>query len=169
MEATKYASIPTLYNGVKFRSRLEARWACLFDMLSWQWVYEPFDAGGYIPDFLIRFSNPLVVEVKPIFEENDFRWGTTAKRMRDSGIQGEILVVGARVMSSVKDDYCSIGFGLSGMGKMHFCMTQGCGDFTPFDRCLCDQSHRDLSQCAYNHLDSKWKMAGNVVQWKGNQ
>lgn len=43
---------PTLYKGVRFRSRLEARWAVFFDSLGLRWLYEPkTDAVGYMPDF----------------------------------------------------------------------------------------------------------------------
>lgn len=66
----KFASIPTLYNGIQFRSRLEAKWAAFFDALDWQWSYEPFDLDGWIPDFSINAARaPLgevLVEVKPI-------------------------------------------------------------------------------------------------------
>ena len=34
-------SIETEYNGILFRSRLEARWAILFDALELKYVYEP--------------------------------------------------------------------------------------------------------------------------------
>ena len=58
-------AIETTYNGVTFRSRLEARWAVLFDVIGWSWTYEPFDVRGYIPDFLINGERPMLVEVKP--------------------------------------------------------------------------------------------------------
>jgi hypothetical protein len=57
--------IETWYAGTQFRSRLEARWACLFDQLGLEWEYEPFDAAGYIPDFVLPGGRPLLVEVKP--------------------------------------------------------------------------------------------------------
>lgn len=57
--------IPTLYAGVEFRSRAEARWAAFFDIVRWPWIYEPFDEDGYIPDFILNFpSASLLVEVK---------------------------------------------------------------------------------------------------------
>lgn len=58
-------AIETHYAGSRFRSRLEARWAAAFDLLGWRWVYEPFDADGYIPDFAVTGDHPLLVEVKP--------------------------------------------------------------------------------------------------------
>lgn len=57
--------IATTYAGTRFRSRLEARWACTFDQLGWQWEYEPFDHDGWIPDFLIVGGRELLIEVKP--------------------------------------------------------------------------------------------------------
>lgn len=48
-------SIPTTYNGIKFRSKLEANWAKWFDEYSIKWSYESegFDVNGiwYLPDF----------------------------------------------------------------------------------------------------------------------
>jgi hypothetical protein len=52
--AVRIANIPTTYNGVQFRSRLEAKWAAFFDLLGWRWHYEPLDLDGWIPDFLIE-------------------------------------------------------------------------------------------------------------------
>jgi hypothetical protein len=60
--------IETAYCGVRFRSRLEARWAAMFDELGWRWEYEPIDLSGHIPDFVLRFpAGPVLVEVKPEF------------------------------------------------------------------------------------------------------
>lgn len=35
----RHASIPTTYKRINFRSRLEARYAVLFDQLGWRWDY----------------------------------------------------------------------------------------------------------------------------------
>lgn len=57
--------IPTIYKGIRFRSRLEARWAAFFDLLKWDWAYESVDCNGWIPDFSIKTNDlPLLVEVK---------------------------------------------------------------------------------------------------------
>lgn len=52
-------SIETEYNGYRFRSRLEARWAVFFDALHVPYEYEPegFDLGDgtyYLPDFRLK-------------------------------------------------------------------------------------------------------------------
>jgi hypothetical protein len=65
--------IPTRYSDTQFRSRLEARWASFFDFVGWDWVYEPFDADGYIPDFLINGTRPFLVEVGPVATLNEYR------------------------------------------------------------------------------------------------
>jgi len=62
-------AIETEYKEILFRSRLEARWAILFDALNLEWVYEPdcfllSNNQKYTPDFYIpKFK--LYVEVKP--------------------------------------------------------------------------------------------------------
>lgn len=47
----------TIYNGYRFRSRLEARWAYFFDLMDIKYEYEPqdFDIDGtrYLPDFYL--------------------------------------------------------------------------------------------------------------------
>ena len=58
-------AIPTHYNGINFRSRLEAKWARFFDLLGWKWDYEPVDFDGYIPDFYLHGDRPCFVEIKP--------------------------------------------------------------------------------------------------------
>lgn len=58
-----FAAIPTMYAGVQFRSRLEARWAAFFDLWGARWDYEPIDLSGWIPDFIV--DRCLLVEVKP--------------------------------------------------------------------------------------------------------
>lgn len=70
--------IETHYNGYRFRSRLEARWAVFFDALGVKYEYEPegFQKNGlcYLPDFRVQChgyrgecnigSRPLYIEVK---------------------------------------------------------------------------------------------------------
>ena len=59
---------PTTYNGIKMRSRLEARVAAWFDSLGIEWLYEPCafasPEGQYLPDFYIDAGRPIYVEVK---------------------------------------------------------------------------------------------------------
>lgn len=61
-------AIETVYNGYRFRSRLEARWAVFFDAAGIKYEYEPegFTDGDlcYLPDFYLPDHN-VYVEVKP--------------------------------------------------------------------------------------------------------
>lgn len=69
---SKVHAIPTVYNGIEFRSRLEAKWAAMFDQLGWSWEYEPVDFKGYIPDFYIDFGlEEFFIEIKPAMRSAD--------------------------------------------------------------------------------------------------
>jgi hypothetical protein len=92
----KIAAFPTLYNGRKFRSRLEARWAAFFDLLNWRFEYEPADLGVWSPDFLLLSDltpRGILVEVKPITE---FKSHVAQKMMSacQKGISTKLLLVG---------------------------------------------------------------------------
>lgn len=61
-------AIETVYNGYRFRSRLEARWAVFFDTLGIKYEYEKEgytlpDSSNYLPDFYLP-SMDLFVEIK---------------------------------------------------------------------------------------------------------
>ena len=61
--------IETFYNGYRFRSRLEARWAVFFDSAFIEYQYEPEgyvlgDGSCYLPDFYLPLFH-LYVEIKP--------------------------------------------------------------------------------------------------------
>lgn len=68
-------AIQTQYKGYRFRSRLEARYAVLFDSLGMRWSYEPegFELGDgkrYLPDFWIEIPGKegwgYWIEIKPV-------------------------------------------------------------------------------------------------------
>lgn len=76
--------IETVYNGYRFRSRLEARWAVFFDAMGIEYEYEPEgyvlpDGSKYLPDFrLLNVRHrgydewePVYVEVKGIISPYD--------------------------------------------------------------------------------------------------
>ena len=67
--------IETVYNGYRFRSRLEARWAVFFDAAGIEYEYEPqgyvFDDGTkYLPDFFLPDFN-IYCEIKACRELDD--------------------------------------------------------------------------------------------------
>jgi hypothetical protein len=71
MPPARIPAIPTTYNGVNFRSRLESRWAAFFDLVGWRWSYEPLDLPGRIPDFVMHFVDPTIIECKPAFSVSE--------------------------------------------------------------------------------------------------
>lgn len=69
---------PTVYKGIRMRSRLEATYAAFLDRSEDPWVYEPCcfasEAGQYLPDFRIDDLRPgtgepsrWYIEVKPAY------------------------------------------------------------------------------------------------------
>lgn len=92
--------IPTIFRGIEYRSRLEARWAAMFHQLGWQYEYEPFDGNGYIPDFLVHDGNflsdrALLIEVKPAVTNDDYQkpWSKINNGLHGHW-DGDVLLVG---------------------------------------------------------------------------
>jgi hypothetical protein len=123
-------AIPTVFAGVQFRSRLEARWAAFFELLKWPWDYEPIDLAGYIPDFLIRAPVPFIVEVKGHTEEVA---GALAKIER-SRWEGDALVVtdnlfdaGTQTCWPGEQSRNALGVGTTAYGEAFFLCCRECG------------------------------------------
>ncbi len=185
-------AIPTKYVGVQFRSRLEARWAAFFDFMGWSWDYEPLDLKGYIPDFVLNFKHPLLVEVKPLtgapgrWDEDDNGFDAL-KKIRDSGWNGEGLLVGASLHIHSRAE------GVVQRGEPCNCGLLFDSDPTyQTDNCIMYSAPFGLSHCCGGPVDclgmyvcrrcgfydgnnlllasevvlSRWREAGNVVQWK---
>lgn len=93
-------AITTIYDGIEYRSRLEARWAAFMRNIGWDIVYEPFDGDGYIPDFLVMGDRPLLVEVKPAVTAKEYEAPVSKA---ESGLREhwrhDILIVGASPIS----------------------------------------------------------------------
>lgn len=68
MENKEIKAIETVYNGYRFRSRLEARWAVFFDALGIPYEYEKegfvLPSGRYLPDFYLP-EHRCWIEIKP--------------------------------------------------------------------------------------------------------
>lgn len=108
MGAPAIKAIPTNYNGVRFRSRLEAKWAAFFDRCNWRWSYEVNDFDGYIPDFLLHFRIPVFVEVKPLQWDDSESDAEILQEVRTkfahSGVRGELLTLGSFVLTCEDND-----------------------------------------------------------------
>ena len=64
-----------IYNGIQFRTRLEAVWAAFFDLAGWQWSPNPVSIEDWKPDFKVTFecghsecngSHTLLISVLPV-------------------------------------------------------------------------------------------------------
>jgi hypothetical protein len=71
-----------IYNGLRFRTQLEARWAAFFDLAGWEWRVNPAPVGNWSPDFRVTFpcghsecggSHTLLVAVLPISQIGSFK------------------------------------------------------------------------------------------------
>ena len=68
-------AIETFYDGYRFRSRLEARWAVFFKAVGIPYLYEPegfilSNRDYYLPDFYLPWFN-LYVDIKPEYEGDE--------------------------------------------------------------------------------------------------
>lgn len=170
-------AIPTKYAGVQFRSRLEARWAAMFDLLGWRWEYEPIDLDGYIPDFIVRGS--LLVEVKPIVEWPCPIAGCTGcddvdraghddalAKIMASGWTGDALLVGATTANRVGHMLLT-GHEHPWRTGLVFCVS--CR--VVFPAVLLEDRKWVVSEHSSHRLESfrpevYWREAGNRVQWR---
>jgi hypothetical protein len=104
--------IVTLYAGVRFRSRLEARYAAWFDAVGIGWEYEPAldqaeEGGlrGWLPDFVLDLaSGPALAECKPALRVDDFQPAMT--KAEASGVTGSVLLLGARWLKTTGSPLC---------------------------------------------------------------
>ncbi len=175
-----FHSIPTTYRGINFRSRLEAKYAAIFDQLGWTWEYEPVDLKGWIPDFVIKGRKPIYVEIKPVWDHDEVeRVGSeivTALNLRSEDAKAEALICGAHLPEN--------NFGVPALGWLwdswdnswspsHVFKLEGgghdiCSDVGSYGGRITgihDGDHHLHLGAA--DLRSMWVEAGNIVQWRG--
>lgn len=169
-------AIPTTYRGVRFRSRIEARWAAMFDLVQWKWDYEPIDLAGYIPDFVLQMGErQMVAEIKSDTSLAELR--SYAPKIVMSGWEHEFLVLGARlfddgVIGAIGDDHaaCFIGEIETDHAVVFRCLS--CGGLSVRSeslswRCRLCGIHDGNSHVGHaERLSELWAEAGNRVQWR---
>jgi hypothetical protein len=144
----KVRAHPTEYAGVRFRSRLEARWAAFFALAGWEWSYEPVDMEGWTPDFWVRFAcghsecrggHELYVEVKPFRLLTEFEGHPV---WRDIGLA-----------ETAYQAPHPAAFGLD-PSVSYWQMAHGAGG-----------GEEDVGRWVVE-ADQLWKKAGNLTQWR---
>jgi hypothetical protein len=151
-------AIPTTYNGVNYRSLLEARYACWFDLVGLPVQYEPEAWPGYIPDFLFSghpgdrerlYSTDdsaalphILFEIKGALELFD------PAKIRRAGYSGAIVCLDGR-----GPEHAHVPGGA-------LCMADSGGGF--------ELSWPDAAAAiGIDNMGRAWHEAGNRVQWKG--
>lgn len=167
----QYAAIPTEYNGVRFRSRLEARWAATFDLLNWQWEYEPFDLPGWIPDFSIeinRTRKPLLVDVKPIDGSRVPRdLQIKIEQATGAPLPTELRPAGAKppVPGVWQEWEDGLPYTLCVIGKSPMTIPHNAGEWCGIGW-VYQQGWLGGYRLREPGLNSAWREAGNIVQWR---
>lgn len=187
-----FAAIPTMYAGVQFRSRLEARWAAFFDLAGWRWEYEPFDLEGYIPDFrvqvlsgLLRIDDWVLAEVKgyeiPFMRAARGEHGRQTSARRIAALEEPY----AKLFKCWRDDEHKGMIALLGNSPLvapmlhyedderwigEYCERTLTSPYTSLGESHWYQDDDyDLRRTLPSDIDRMWKTAGNKVQWKGVQ
>ncbi len=172
-------AIPTMYNGLQFRSRLEARWAAMFDVCGFRYDYEPTDFSGYIPDFRI---DRTYIEIKPTMvfpEEAAIKMNATVPMSSSTHAQETFIFsecpspmenmpfarrIGWSVFEGTTEDDAEIVILVSAIfGKTNY-------KFLKFNPICPAFREGDLNGVVIDdgcRLDRSWREACNRTQWRG--
>jgi hypothetical protein len=176
--------IATEYGGRRFRSRLEARWACFFDLLKWPFEYEPIDLAGYVPDYILPFKRGSVLaEVKPATDRSELE--ENGRKVTRGGWRGDFMIVGARIFTpegsnrqrtmgllSLWDRESNDGWYAADDAIIIRCkacrLISLCHSSAGWFCLLCgaDDHRVHFADLDYREVDSLWAQAGNMVQWQ---
>ena len=132
------ASIPTTFNGVDYRSRLEAKWASFFYLCGWNYTYEPENFVGWFPDFLIvgDEGNRIWIEVKPISlggygEHPTEITDVMEKATTHKGMMDELLLLGDGPVVKGRNNDSQIGW----LNEIFICREDPSCPFSPNNSC----------------------------------
>lgn len=147
----------------------------MFDLLGWQWEYEPLDLDGYIPDFVLEHT--LLVEVKPLlWRGQEPSADDVLSKITATSWSGPIALVGA-VLRKKKSDLNPAVLGIG----MHAVADQRWLDFITGRIGWSDNSISHYGEIGWGWSDPSgfhgkcvtrtddatdlWREAGNLVQW----
>ena len=103
--------IETQYNGFRFRSRLEARWAVFFDVIGLKYEYEMegYDMEGtrYLPDFYIpSLDRWFEIKAKPLNDYEMKKCEEFCYRKDNENIKFSVLIGSPEIIKI--DDFVGI-------------------------------------------------------------
>ena len=156
-------SIETRCKGYLFRSRLEARWAVLFDGLGVDWEYEPEgyalkNGMWYLPDFLLHnvilggeAGGDLLVEVKGHMTSKD------AAKIRGFSSEGKRILVlgripGGRFLDEIRAEVCGPLPGVDLQGRFRLFE----GDFDGLDIARTVAAYQKARQARFEHGEGRF-------------
>lgn len=183
-------AIPTVFNGIEYRSRLEARWAAFMHNIGWEHTYEPFDGDGYIPDFIVHGNRPLFIEVKPAVLLSEYQQPQDKVSKGLAEFKHDVLIVGANPFPDISRHVWYPPAGWMGesfyigddepnvlswdVGQWIVCTE--CANISVIHSvmsyggrpCWCESGGDDhLSDPPLNVMQSMWADACNEVKWRG--
>ncbi len=145
-------AIPTTYGGVHFRSRLEARFAALFDLHKLRWEFEALDQRGWIPDFVLFLDLPVLVECKPAVDHAGFK--KAQRKAERSNTEYPVLIVGASLC--LTDDEPDL---------LARCRETPDSGWRACTRLTWPESWGTCPFLDSQRLFEAWRAAGNASQW----
>jgi len=178
-KALRKKGIPTTHKHRLYRSRLEARWAAMFDLMGWDYEYEPFDLKGWIPDFAIMGEPGMLVEIKPADKQADF--ASAIDKIEKADPKRDILLLGYRLPVDAEEYAGALGWLIE---YDHYGYRNGVGpamaglnknqqidvfhEWGSFAYRISGEYDGDghLRPVTQSYLDMLWAKAGNEVQWK---
>jgi hypothetical protein len=147
----------------------------MFGLVQWEWDYEAIDLKNYIPDFVVHFKAPLLVEVKSYSTLDDLLKATT--KIQESGWKSQALVVGG---FCARDN--NLTMGILGEDLLNgewywqaaaWRLCRICGQLTPWSKgwvcltngCLGRKTNK-LILPPKTTLDHYWASAANDTAWR---
>jgi hypothetical protein len=187
---------PMVYEGINFRSKLEARWYFFMKNLGWNIEYEPDIEGivGWIPDFLILGKGTKVLlEVKPFQTLSDFEGDYASKtinkienslknikvdaillvgsslNLEKASCGGELNFIGGKIIRKPSDDREFYNDNFSYTDRPGGNFRVGVCDEDIWYHDVINNDHDGgygLSEENKNFIYECWNKAGSKLQWK---
>jgi hypothetical protein len=166
-------AVATLLDHTLYRSRLEARWSCVFKSLGWRAEAEPpIPCAPWLPDFMLLLARPVAVEVKPAFNPAELAAIAAPQVMAGVGWKGDVLLLGATfahptiggVMRQLSPDGTLVRWREAAWAGCQACSSP---TLVADQRCIVCGAEGDVAGPAPDLLVDAWKAAGRRSRWRG--